>query len=239
MKTLTIGPLITTHPGSASRDPRIAPLGLQIEWATPTGAAAIPLFRHMPQHAPNRLRLEHIVFASERLPFDLECSEHQVLETAAGVYLPAEALLSQLYSRYCVERSIFVVLTELAGLTPLNGSVRCPIAEPGLLIPQVEQRGFILNSVIHDADRIYAEIGWRPVVNENVFHTCICEFACAQSGDDHAGVWVGPSLIGVHEPLSRALRHLVPGPPGTLFTPLGLNLLRDHRSLPLAITAPS
>ena len=238
MNTLTIGPLLTGHPVPVPEGVTVAPIGLQVEWASAHEMAAIPLCRYRPGYASNRIRLEHIVIAAERLPFALECSEHQVVETALGVYLPLEALLSELYARYQVGRSIFVVLAELAELMPLSGSVRHPIARPGLLIPQVEQKGFVLNSVFRERERIVSEIGWRPPHQEYVFHTCLCEFGCRNIGDGNKGVWKPTSLIGVHQPLARELHRLVPGAPGTLLTCIGRDFLETQSIANLATTAP-
>ncbi len=238
METLRIGPLFTSCSSPQLADARITPLGLQMEWATARKGTAIPLFRRISQHAPNRLRLEHIVFASDRLPFDLECSEHYVVETRLGVYLPAEALLAELYSRFQVTRSVFGVLSELAGLVALSGSVRCPIATPGLLIPQAERKGFVLNSVTGQGDRVFAEIGWRPSVQRYVFHTCVCEFVCSPVGHYDAGIWRAPTLIGVHGPLLLELRHLVCGNPDTMFTPSGRSLIAAQSSTAVAVTVP-
>ena len=228
MNTLTIGPFLTAEQASNSANSKIVPLGFQLEWATALQAVAIPVFRHVTEHAPNRLRLQNVVFASAQLPFDLECSEPQVVDTPNGTYLPLEALLSQLYSSYEVGRSIFAVLTELAELMPLSGSVRRPIAAPGLLIPEAEQKGFVLNSVVRNGKQIFAEIGWRPPNQGYVFHTCICDFAHGQAQNGDEGTWKPTCLTGVHQPLARELRVLAPGKPGTLFTPYGLRVVQDH-----------
>lgn len=238
MKTLTIGPLFTGHSVSVAESVTIAPLGFQVEWAGADEMAAIPLYRYRPKHTSNRLRLDRIVFAVERLPFALDCSEYQVVETARGTYLPLEGLLSQLYAKFQVSRSIFVVLAELAELMPLSGSVRHPIGRAGLLIPQVEKKGFLLNSVFREGDRVVAEIGWRPPFQEYVFHTCLCEFGCRKTGGGDTGVWKPTSLTGVHQPLSRELRRLAPGAPDTLLTSAGRYFLQTQSIADLATAAP-
>lgn len=238
MKTLTIGPLFTGHAAPVPQSATVAPIGLQVEWAGANEMAAIPLYCYRPKHAPRRLRLEHIMFAAERLPFALECSDYQVIETAQGTYLPLEALLSGLYAKYQVGRSIFVVLAELAELVSLSGSVRHPIARPGLLIPQLEQKGFLLNSVFRDGQRIVAEIGWRSPHQEYLFHTCLCEFGCRNIGHGNTGAWKPTSLIGVHQPLARELHRLAPGTPDTLLTSAGRDFLQTQTIANPATTAP-
>ena len=230
MKTLIIGPLISAHSAHAFGNPRITPLGLKVEWAIAKRAVTIQLFRYQTQHAPCLLRIEHIVFPLAQLPFDLECSEYQVVETPLGIYLPVEALLSELYSKYPFGRSVFIVLAELAELLPLNGSVCRLVETQGFLIPEAEQTGFILTSVVRKDERVVAEIGWRPPRHEYVFHTCLCDFQSSliESGD--AGAWKPSSLIGIHQPLSQELRRLVTSSPNAIFTPVGRKLLQDRSS---------
>jgi hypothetical protein len=230
MNTLTIGPFFTEHHPSASENPRVVPLGFQLEWATTKEVAAIPLFRHLPRHGPNRVRLEHLVFASAQLPFDIECSEYPVIETPLGTYLPLEALLSGLYSRFEISRSIFVVLAELTELVSLSGCVRRPIGISGLLIPEAEQKGFLLNSVFRESERIFAEIGWQHPLQEYVFHTCLCGFSSKRIERGEPGIWTAAGVIGVNQPLSRELRNIAPGSPSSLFTPLGQSFLKSHSS---------
>ena len=197
-----------------------------MEWATETQAAAIPLFRHVPQHRPNQLRLEHIVFASAQLPFDLEWSGQDVVESPLGICLPFDALLSHLYSRCQVGRSIFTVLAELTELVQLRGSVLRPVATSGLLIPEAEQKGFVLNATFSENERICVEIGWRPPSRGYVFHTCLCDFGLNQGESIAPGIWKPAGVIGVGQPLTRALRTLFPGAPSTLITAKGRSFIQ-------------
>jgi len=102
MQTLIIGPLFTATSTPFNGDDWIVPLGVRLEWAHQHEAAAISLFRHHSRHAPNAVMFWNMVFALPQLPFDVECFAHQVVETPHGIYLPFEALLSELYARYRV-----------------------------------------------------------------------------------------------------------------------------------------
>jgi hypothetical protein len=228
MKTpLTIGPHFLSACGAAPGcNQVVVPLRVSVEWAHAQAAVGIPLFRHRPRYASDRLRLEHVIFRRTELPFDLACSQYQVVESPLGTYLPLESLLVGLYRKYEPARCIFSVLSELASLLPLHNSVLLPDA--GLLVPQAELREFRLNTLILERGCLYAEIGWRPANEIYLFHTSICAFRATRDGGIDAGHWKPPVLVGVAELLANKLRQLVPGAPETLFTSLGRSLLQDR-----------
>lgn len=238
MDALTLAPFFNEAPPSDSGCKEIVPLQMQVEWASPKAAVVIPLFRYRPQPSTDKLRLEHIVVSSAQLPFEVECSPYHAVESPSGVFLPLEGLLSALYARHRIGRSIFALLEELAGLVPLYGSVRHPIATPGLLVPQVESRGFILNTVVHGDGRLFVEIGWKPRSQEYVFHVGLCAFNDADVEYGHPGVWIRPGVIGVAQLLSRELRQLISGEPRRLLTPAGLKLLQNHLLINSSTAAP-
>jgi hypothetical protein len=228
---LTFGPYFISAcgaPSGAHTVNQVVPLGVSLEWAHAHAAVSIPLFRHRPRHAPGRLRLENVVFKRGELPFGLQCSQYQVVETPFDdTFLPAEALLVALYAKYEVGRSILSVLAELASLVPLYNSVQFPLAGEGLLVPQAQRNGFRLNSIIRERGQIHTDIGWRPAGQDYVFHTCLCTFRCAHAGSNDPGQWKAHSVIGVAQLLACELHRLVPGLPEKLFTPVGRHLLKD------------
>jgi hypothetical protein len=234
MKTpLTLGPYFISAcgaPSGAHTANQVVALGVSLEWAHAERAVTIPLWRHCPSHAPNKLRLENVVVSLTDLPFDVQCSRYQVVDTPRGTFLPMEALLVALYTRYQVARAIRPVLAELASLVTLYNSVQCPLAGKGLLVPRAECRGFQLRTIIRTGGRAYAEIGWQPTGQDSVFHTCLCAFRLIQNGRNDAGQWNAHGVIGVAQLLASELHRLVPGAPDKLFTPSGRMMLRGQIS---------
>jgi hypothetical protein len=226
MRKLTLGPFITTAYVSAPSFAELVALGLQLEWANEYAASKIPLFRRCLRNASGPVRLEHLLFARNELPLDLECPEHQVVETTGGTFLPMEALMSALYTLYVVNRSILQVLAELASVVPLHCPIRHPIMRHGLLVPQAEAAGFRLNTVIREGSRVYAGIGWQPAGHSNRFHAGVCMFKPNHNGEMDDGTWQKAGVIGVASLLARELYDRISGTPLDCFTPTGLAILQ-------------
>lgn len=218
MKTkVTLGPYFL--PCHASRDcsSGIVPLGFGLEWATPGYSKTIPLFCRREPKLRNRIRLERILFPISQLPFSLECPSHQIIQEADEPFAPMESLLVGLYKRFDVRRSIFEALAEIASLVPLHGSVAQPILRRGLLLDQIEQRGFRLNALFHDAEATIAEITWQAPQNGYRFHVCLCAYA--PNSDE--GEWMKSSIIAVSQLLSDELQQISQGAPAAILAPAG------------------
>lgn len=227
MTRLRIGPFFTGMSLHAPARRNEAPsLGVQIEWADEHVGAAIWLFRRRLKYAPKRLRFEDVIFPASEVPFDFACSEYQVVETRLGTFLPLDALLAALFTRYQLARSVFAILDELASLVPLEARANYSEDAGGFLMPEVESKGFKLQNVIRDGDRLYAEIGWRPCGRRYAFHTSICQFQYTADGRIHGGQWKPHGVIGVAQLLARELRRLVPGGPENLFSLQGWECLQ-------------
>jgi hypothetical protein len=228
MKSLVIGPFFSPTQCEVTEWRSINPLSIQLEWAGADVAGRVPLFRYRSEDALGRLTPEKVVWKLHPLPFRLQCARCDVIETQTEIFLPLEALLVGLYSGYKVGRSVFQLLAEFAALLPLEYPGRPLAANPGLLIPDAEERGFALSTVIHDGEEVYAEIGWRPPQQDYVFHTCICAFSRDDLGTPDAGRWQPAGKIGFGQLLSQELRRLVPGAPGNLLAEAGIEHLQNH-----------
>ena len=77
MNPILIGPFFSRQSQHGTESwPEIDPMGLSIEWASPTQTASIPLYRH---HSPQaRLRLEQIIVKARDIPFETSCPGHLV-----------------------------------------------------------------------------------------------------------------------------------------------------------------
>ncbi len=223
MSDITIGPFFCNSPQIATPSASMTHLGVQLEWASSAKAVQIQLF-----HQPHRgkLRLEHILFAPDKLDFDVPYAEHQVVKTAEGLFLPLEGLLVGLYDTHQVSRNIEQVLDDLAAITRLETKVSRLISKPGYLVGEVEAQGFVLNTVIPDGDQLYAEIAWRSKTGGARFHTAICRFQLNPDGFIDEGTWLPAGTVTVGTLLARNLHYLVPGPPRAAFSPEGISLLQ-------------
>jgi len=164
------------------------------------------------------------------LPFDIYCPEFETIDTPLGSFLPLEALLVATYEEFEVSRGVFTVLTELASLVPLYGSVCRPQQTDGLLVPGTESAGFRLNSIIPVSGRLYVDIGWQSPGQKYVFHTCICAFRPLPQGRIDTGCWESHAVIGVARLLARELRRRVPGSPAKMFSSSGWKVLQERAS---------
>ncbi|HZR17856.1 MAG TPA: hypothetical protein VFE51_11060 [Verrucomicrobiae bacterium] len=236
MKSLVIGPFFSSMHVAAIDCGQVVPLGLQLEWASADSAAGIPVFRSSSGDGLDRLTIERVVLELRQLPFHLQCARCHLVETSSGRFLPLPSLLVALYSEYEVARSIFDVLAELGGLVPLEHPGRPLAANSGLLIPEAEQQGFVLSTIVADETDVYAEIGWRPPQQNYVFHTCICAFHQDKAGSAGTGQWRQAGQIGVGQLLSQELRRIVPGPPSWLLSRAGTEHLKNRIHSPVTFS---
>lgn len=225
---ITLGPFFTPEHSSQPANTEIVPLSLAVEWANANTAIRIPLFRRPLRHAPDRIRLENVVFRRSDLPSDMECQEYQVIDTMEGRFLPLDALLAALYSTGEIARPIFSVLEELAAQVPFHNALRKPIAAQSLLSPEAETRGFRLNAVFHESGLIYAQVGWEPECQSTRFHVCAVSFRTSPGSRLEAVSWVAPREIGVCQMLSKELRRIVRGDPMGLFSESGIQLMENE-----------
>jgi hypothetical protein len=182
----------------------------------------IPLFRHHPVHAPDRICLEDVVCRHADIPIDVLCQESQVVEGGGTVFVPLEASLAALYRQNVVSRSIFGVLGDLEELLPLHYAVRRRLEGTGLLVPDAENVGFRLHTIIGPDHRsVYADIVWQPRPGGVPFHVRIAQFAAGTE----EGIWKPHGAAGVCELLADELHRLVPGRPRCLFTQKAQELL--------------
>ena len=226
--SFSIGPFFTRLQQETSDRGLVAPLGAQIEWASPETAAQIPVFQLRCTDGREQLTLERVVVESRQIPFEAECSRCDLIETSSGTFVPLESLLVGLYRRHSVCRSIFHVLTEFGALAPLEHPGRPLSANLGLLIPEAEHQGFVLSTVVADERAVYAELGWRPSQQDYVFHTCICAFNRTSIATLGAGQWTPAGKVGVGQLLAQELRRGFPGPPSGLLTEAGLERLQNR-----------
>jgi hypothetical protein len=230
MNKLILGPFFSTAPALALSCPDLVSLPLQLEWANADKANGIPLFinRRCRTHAAGPLRLEHLLFHRDHLPLDLECSAYQVLQTPIGIFLPLEALLAALYTRFDIGRSILRVLTELASLVPLESPTRRPVLGEGSLVATAEATGFRLNAVVWDGVRLYPEICWQVPGHATRFHACLCIFEGDRNVGLGQGIWQPPSVIGVAPLLARELHRVAPGAAKEVFSAAGWARLQSE-----------
>jgi hypothetical protein len=222
---VTIGPFFTPDYCTQVVGSRAVPLNLSMEWSSPDRAKRIPLFRNYSPFAPDRIRLEQIVFRHLDLPSDLECQEDQVVCEAGGTFLPLGALLLKLYRDRRISRSIFQVLNDLAAVVRLHNPVTNPITSLGLLVPKAEARGFRLNSVFHDSGVIHAQVGWQADGCLTRFHVGMAVFQATTHGESNPGKWVAPAEAGVCQILSDELLRLEFRTPFELFSAAGIQTL--------------
>jgi hypothetical protein len=226
MSKITIGPFFSTVPQMEAVCPAMANLGIQMEWASSARAVQVQLFNR--QLRSGRLRLEHLLFAQRKLDFDVPCAEHQIVQTANGVFLPLEGLLVGLYETHEVSRRIQQVLEELASVVPLENKVSKPILKPGYLVAEAEAQGFILNTLMPEGSQLYAEIVWRNKRSPYRFHTCICRFSLNQDAVLDEGAWVPAGTVTAGTLLARDLHRFVPGAPREMFSLQGIHLLESE-----------
>ena len=206
----------------------VEPLGLIMEWATPTEHRVIELFEHFPAHRRPRTRIENVVMHKRDLPLTVECSELHVVETSQGIYLPLEALLQALYAQEVSFRPILSLLRELSAYVSFHSHVPKPVNGTGLLALAAERSGFQMWTVIPgEANLPYVCIGWRPTSN-----SC-CLFAGAVQFESSLGSgvfpcceWVNINYLGIWALLERELRKIVPGQAIDLLTPTGIEAIR-------------
>jgi len=227
MRKLIFGPFFVSSCAPALCCSEIVPLSLQLEWADPETAVSIPLFLRRPRISTFRVRLEYVLFELSRLPFDVECSPSQIVEIASGTFLPMDALLKELYTNYKVDRPIFASLAEMASLVPLPNPKGHKSVLSQLLVPDAENRGFLVTEVGRDRDRIYVEFGWRSVGQEYVFYAGTCAFDHASDGKLDSGHWIPHGAIGVAQLLSADLRRMARGTPYRLFNSGGRIFLKE------------
>jgi hypothetical protein len=218
MKTkVTLGPYFLPRHASRQHASAISPLGFCLEWATPGYAKTIPLFYRRDPKLGDRIRLAGILFPISQLPFSLKCPSHHIVQEVDESFAPMESLLVGLYKRFDVRRSIFEVLAEIVSRIPLHGSVTEPILTRGLLLDELEERGFRLNALFHSADAKIAEIAWQAPQIDYRFHVCSCAFA----PDSEQVRWIKPSIIGTSQLLFDELQQIARGPAATILAPAG------------------
>jgi|SRR5208282_3414930 len=222
---LTLGPFFTTARFTLPKSDLIVPLNLEMEWSTAKKATRIPLFRHLPPHAPESIRLEHIVFRRVDLPCDLECRENQTVTTPEVIYLPLDPLLGALYRRREISRPVFQLLNDLVAVVPLRSRVSNPITTRGLLAAEAEAKGFRLNAVFREDAAICAQIGWESGCRSLRFHACLASFKRSPNRALHPGIWRIAGEIGVAQILADQLHQLKPGNPLDLLSETGIQLL--------------
>jgi hypothetical protein len=226
MTNLSLGPFFTKTRCEPTGNPKIIPLPVSIEWATPDHSQRTPLFEHSPTGA-SRPALHEIVIRAEDLPCSVRCQEFQAVDTPAESFVPLEALLVTIYQSGLVSRRIFDVLAELSALVPLRSSVVNPLNDAAdLLLPGIEKRGFRVTNVVADEDKVFVDIGWYPEPNSTPFHTCICAFAHT-AGKLSEGEWIPSPMIGVHQLLVTELRRIATGDPGKAITAKGRQYLQE------------
>jgi hypothetical protein len=222
----SLGPYFTETPSKPTGNPKIIPLHVSIEWATPDHSQSTPLFQHSPTGV-SRPALHEIVFRAEELPCSVRCQEFQAVDAPAGAYVPLEALLVTIYQNGLVSRPIFDVLAELSALVPMRSSVSNPPRDPeGLLLPGIEKRGFRVANVVAGEDQVFVDIGWYPERNSTPFHTCVCAFAHTP-GKLSEGEWIPSPMIGVHQLLVTELRRIATSAPGKAITAKGRQYLQE------------
>ena len=225
---ITLGPFFTREHFSQPPIRGVAPLKLVMEWANAETAIRMPLFRRLFRYAPDRIRLESLVFRRRDFPADMECQAYQVVTTPEGKFLPLEALLAKLYTTGEISRPVFSVLNDLASQVPFEDSLTKPIDAQRLLVPQAENCGFRLNAVFQESGSIYAQVGWEPECRATRFHVGAIRFSPAADSGTKPANWVASDVIGVCQVLSEELRRLLPGNPVGLFTRAGLQLIRSQ-----------
>ena len=216
------GPFFVATPIPCVVHQKVEPLGISIEWATPKIAPRIALFRQSSLPC-GPARLEHILVYVGQLPFSIECLDCHVLEDPAGTFLPLESVLAHLYQTHNGARCIFDLLSDLTTRIPIRNKLVRPFNRSGLLIPEVETRGYFLNTGLQGDQGLIAEIGWRPREGHAAFHVGLCKFGPDNPVGD--AQWVSGLTIGISQLLSLELRRGTPGNPASLFTPLGLYLV--------------
>jgi hypothetical protein len=222
---ISLGPFFIRDGSSQGSSCEVLPLKLAVEWANADQAVRIPLFRRLLKHAPDRIRLEHIVFRRRDLPCDMECQENQVSETFEGTFLPLDALLAARYGAGTISRPVFSVLNELAALVPLQETVTNRITQTGLLLAEADKRGFRLNAVFQEAGLFYAQIGWEPDCLPTRLHVCLASFRPGSAQNLQEVQWMLGHEVGISEVLSGELRRLVPGNAIDLFSQAGADFL--------------
>jgi hypothetical protein len=215
------GPYLVAAPMPGIAHETVRPLGVTVEWATSTAAPRIALFSKNSQQR-GAVRLEHILVNIEQLPFSIECYEFSVIEHSAGIFLPLESVLAHLYQTHNGARCIFDLLGDLTNRIPVQNTLVRPLNRHGLLVPEVECRGYFLNTFLAGDQGFIAEIAWRTRGSHVSFHVGLCKF---RPNEPIGGAqWVSSGSIGVSELLLRELRRSAAGNPTNLFTPLGLEL---------------
>lgn len=222
---ISLGPFFIRGGSSQGSSCEVVPMKLAVEWANADHAVRIPLFRRLLEHAPDRIRLEHIVFRRSDLPCKMECQENQVSETSQGTFLPLGALLAECYRTGKISRPVFSVLNELAALAPLQEPVTNRITKTGLLLAKAEARGFRLNAVVQDAGLFYAQVGWEPEGSSTRLHVCCASFGSGTPQNLEEVQWMPPGEIGMSAVLAGELRRLVPGKAIDLFNQAGIHFL--------------
>jgi hypothetical protein len=218
-------------------DDEILPLNLAMEWANFREARQIHLFRHRPPHAPDRIRLDHVVFHERELPCEIECQDYKTVQTPKGAFLPLDGLLTAMYRSGDISRPVFETLDELAAVVPLQSRVSHPILSTGLLVPQAEARGFRLNALFQESGRVLAQFAWESGGRRVRFHACLASFQPDRTGRLDSGEWVAERETGLCQVLAHELHRLVPGNPHNLLSKAGLFLISQR--LQQALAAPS
>ena len=225
---ITLGPFFTAGQPSPQVNAQISALRLAMEWSNSNHATSIPLFRSILPYAPDRTRLEHILFRTSDLPCDIECLLYQAIDTPEGTFIPLDALLLALYRNSLISRTIFQLLNELAAVVPLRNSVTSPISTKGLLSTEAEARGFRLNAAFEEAGLIYAQIGWEAECSPTRFHVCAAVFRSKPNLSLDEGKWIAQQDVGASQILSDELHRLVPGKPSNLLKKAGLQFLQTQ-----------
>jgi hypothetical protein len=218
---LTIGPYFHADFSYQQKPGELAvPLNLAIEWATSQGACRIPLFR-APWATPPKLGLHHVVFRRSDLPCDMECSADEPIEN----FLSLDALLLAIYKHWQILRSPFDVLNELATSLPLSNHGTKVIYDTGLLHPDIEARGFRLNTCFKEPEHSLVQIGWESTNARTRFHTCVLAFKLDAAGSTVFAEWIPNLESGICQLLDAELRRLAPSDPRQILTDAGRQLL--------------
>jgi hypothetical protein len=235
---ITLGPIFTAGQPAQTSNGQVSPLSLAIEWSNSNQATRLSLFRRLLPHAPDRMRLEHILVRCRDLPCDVECLDYQAVNTPEGDFLPLDALLLALYRSCAISRSIFQLLNELAAVVPLLSTVTNPLSTKGMLATAVEARGFRLNAVFRESGVILVQIGWEPECRSMRFHVCTATFQSKPGGKLDESTWIAQQDVGASQILSDELHRLAPGKPSELLSEEGFQFLQG-KSLPAPHEATS
>ncbi len=216
---LTIGPLLTPYePPTGTLPAGIVALETSIEWASPSAAVQVPLFRHR-RGQTIRFGIEDLVVRSDDLPCDITCAAAHVTEAGGVSYVPIEGLLYALY-RTEAPRPICALLREMAEVVPLQSYYRNP-GPAGGLIPAGERNGFCLATVRRSEHELLIELGWRASETA-ILHTV--NGVLAFQGQDK-GAWIESPIPGIAKLLSAEMHRLLPRLPGDLLSDRGRQYL--------------